>query len=84
MLELIETAWQQGAELVTLEMRINNRAAAALYRKLGFQEVGRRKRYYRDNDEDALLFSLEGLQEAQTQQQLKTQLELLRRHFQQS
>lgn len=84
MLELIETARQQGAELVTLEMRINNRAAAALYRKLGFQEVGRRKRYYRDNDEDALLFSLEGLQEAQTQQQLKTQLELLRRHFQQS
>ncbi|MEZ4726820.1 MAG: ribosomal protein S18-alanine N-acetyltransferase [Caldilineaceae bacterium] len=84
MLELIETAWQQGAELVTLEMRINNRAADALYRKLGFQEVGRRKRYYRDNDEDALLFSLEGLRAAQTQHDLTTQLDLFRSHFRQS
>jgi [ribosomal protein S18]-alanine N-acetyltransferase len=81
MLELIETAWKQGALRVTLEMRIRNHAAAALYHKLGFQEVGRRKRYYRDNDEDALLLTLEGLQDAQTQQHLATQLARLRAHF---
>lgn len=78
MLELIVTAWQQGAHLVTLEMRVSNRAASALYHKLGFQEVGRRKRYYRDNDEDALLLSLTGLQEAETQQQLRLRLASLR------
>ena len=78
MLELIVTAWQQGAHLVTLEMRVSNSAASALYHKLGFQEVGRRKRYYRDNGEDALLLSLAGLQEAQTQQQLRLRLESLR------
>ena len=82
MLELIATAWQQGAHLVTLEMRVSNRAASALYHKLGFQEVGRRKRYYRDNNEDALLLSLVDLQEAQTQQQLHLRLERLRAHWQ--
>ena len=82
MLELSATAWKQGAHLVTLEMRVSNTAARALYHKLGFQEVGRRKRYYRDNDEDALLLSLAGLQEAQTQQQLHLRLESLRTQWQ--
>lgn len=82
MLELIATAWQQGAHLVTLEMRVSNSAAGALYQKLGFQEVGRRKRYYRDNDEDALLLSLAGLQEAPTQQQLTARLAALRHQWQ--
>jgi [ribosomal protein S18]-alanine N-acetyltransferase len=80
MLELIATAWQQGAMLVTLEMRASNVAAGALYHKIGFQEVGRRKRYYRDNNEDALLLSLEGLQEASIQQRLTARLAQVRRH----
>jgi ribosomal-protein-alanine N-acetyltransferase len=79
MLELVALAWSQGAQMVTLEMRAGNRAADALYRKLGFQEVGRRKRYYRDNDEDALLFSLEGLQDAITQNGLAVHLAEVRR-----
>lgn len=78
MLELIARAWSQGAHLVTLEMRVSNSAANALYHKLGFQEIGRRKRYYRDNNEDALLLSLDGLQNAQTQQQLRMRLESIR------
>lgn len=78
MLELIATAWKQGVHLVTLEMRVSNTAASALYHKLGFQEVGRRKRYYRDNNEDALLLSLDGLQDKQVQQQLTVQLASLR------
>lgn len=81
MMELIATAWQQGAHLVTLEMRVSNSAASALYHKLGFQEVGRRKRYYRDNGEDALLLSLEGLQEPQTRERLGAHLAVLRTHW---
>jgi hypothetical protein len=33
-----------------------------MYRKFGYEEAGRRRRYYRDNDEDAILMSLNSLQ----------------------
>ncbi|MCE7981636.1 MAG: ribosomal-protein-alanine N-acetyltransferase [Caldilinea sp. CFX5] len=82
MLELATLAQSQGATVVTLEMRASNTAAHALYRKLGFQAVGRRKRYYRDTDEDALLFTLAGLQEATIQNRLAARLEQLRRRWQ--
>ena len=38
--------------------------AQSIYRKLGFVDVGFRKRYYADNNEDALLMALEKLPEA--------------------
>ena len=41
--------------MITLEVRRSNLAAQALYRKAGFQDVGYRKRYYEDNQEDALI-----------------------------
>ena len=47
----------EGASLCTLEVRIGNVRAQALYRKLGFEVTGRRKRYYQDNGEDALLLA---------------------------
>ena len=43
---------------MTLEVRKFNVAAQTLYRQLGFQTVGRRRRYYRDTGEDALLMTL--------------------------
>lgn len=46
-----------GAEVCTLEVRVGNTRAQALYRKLGFEVTGRRKRYYQDNGEDALLMA---------------------------
>ncbi len=46
-----------GAVEATLEVRASNTAALNLYHKHGFEEVGRRKNYYRDNDEDALLMT---------------------------
>jgi [ribosomal protein S18]-alanine N-acetyltransferase len=58
LLEMINQARSQRVEQVTLEVRIGNQAARALYAKLGFAEVGLRKRYYRDNQEDALLLTL--------------------------
>lgn len=40
---------------ITLEVRVSNEVAQNLYRKFGFEGVGRRKGYYTDNGEDALI-----------------------------
>ena len=60
---LIQLAADSGMIWMTLEVRISNAAAQGLYRKLGFVDVGWRKRYYEDNGEDALLMGLEHLPE---------------------
>jgi ribosomal-protein-alanine N-acetyltransferase len=52
---------QQGAHLATLEVRANNLIAQALYRRFRFEILGRRPRYYRDNNEDALIMTVDGL-----------------------
>jgi ribosomal-protein-alanine N-acetyltransferase len=38
-------------------VRVSNLAAQALYAKYGFEQVGRRKAYYNDNQEDALILT---------------------------
>lgn len=58
-LALIEEAIALSANLITLEVRVSNLAAQNLYRKYGLEVVGRRPRYYRDNNEDALVMSVE-------------------------
>ena len=52
-----------GAELAWLEVRPSNLAALALYESFGFREVGRRRRYYEDSQEDALLLTLDWSEE---------------------
>ena len=44
---------------LTLEVRDSNVSARALYEKLGFSEIGRRKNYYRNPKEDALILRKE-------------------------
>lgn len=44
---------------LTLEVRASNEAAIGLYKKLGFEEVGRRKGYYTEPKEDAVLMTVE-------------------------
>jgi ribosomal-protein-alanine N-acetyltransferase len=39
----------------TLEVRVSNHSAIALYEQYAFRSVGRRRRYYSDNGEDALI-----------------------------
>lgn len=63
LLALLQEAVNRGAREATLEVRVSNRVAQGLYRKLGFQVVGHRKRYYSDNGEDALIMTLPGLLE---------------------
>jgi ribosomal-protein-alanine N-acetyltransferase len=47
----------QGARY-TLEVRVSNRVAIAMYERLGFRSAGRRRSYYHDNGEDALIMWL--------------------------
>ena len=52
---MFDEALTRGANWLTLEVRVTNAAAQALYRKYGFSTHGTRKRYYSDNNEDALI-----------------------------
>ena len=51
---------EAGDELpFTLEVRVSNRDAIAMYERLGFRSAGVRPRYYQDNGEDALIMWLD-------------------------
>ena len=51
----------EGAQSSFLEVRASNSAAQEMYRKFGYKESGRRRHYYKDNDEDAILMRLDSL-----------------------
>jgi ribosomal-protein-alanine N-acetyltransferase len=59
MKHLLNIARQHKAEMAFLEVRPSNKEALALYESLGFNEVGRRRRYYpaKKGREDALLLA---------------------------
>ncbi|MBU7584702.1 MAG: ribosomal protein S18-alanine N-acetyltransferase [Nostoc sp. TH1S01] len=59
---LLKTACDRGLERATLEVRVSNVAAISLYEKFGFKIAGQRRRYYKDNGEDALILWLSELQ----------------------
>ena len=52
---LVEELRKRGSRCLTLEVRASNENAISVYQKLQFQEVGRRKNYYRNPKEDALI-----------------------------
>ena len=56
---LVEELRKRGSHCLTLEVRAYNEMAISVYRKLDFQEVGRRKNYYRNPREDALILRKE-------------------------
>jgi len=52
---VLREARDQGCRVARLEVRPSNTAALALYRRHGFSEIGRRKEYYRQDGEDAVV-----------------------------
>jgi [ribosomal protein S18]-alanine N-acetyltransferase len=56
--EALEQTRAQGAHVAWLEVRPSNTAARVLYESFGFKEVGRRRGYYDDTKEDAILLAL--------------------------
>jgi ribosomal-protein-alanine N-acetyltransferase len=56
--EMIQRAQNEAASAILLEVRESNLSARRLYEKHGFREVGRRRAYYRDPAEDAILYAL--------------------------
>ena len=61
LVQVIDMAAQLHADVVTLEARISNKQAQALYEKYGFQKVGVRRAYYTDNGEDAVIMTTDSL-----------------------
>jgi [ribosomal protein S18]-alanine N-acetyltransferase len=59
---LIERLFEQAGPSAryTLEVRVSNLPAIAMYERFGFRSAGRRRRYYHDNGEDALIMWLAG------------------------
>ena len=57
--KLVENLKRMGSHCLTLEVRASNAPAIALYEKLEFSEIGRRKKYYRNPREDALILRKE-------------------------
>jgi N6-L-threonylcarbamoyladenine synthase len=53
--QLFETSFEKGVSHLILEVRKSNEEARRLYERFGFEEVGIRRRYYEDNNEDAIL-----------------------------
>jgi len=54
---LIANARKSRLKLLTLEVRISNDIARKLYETSGFEVVGQRRRYYADNNEDAIIMT---------------------------
>ncbi len=52
---IIDDCYKEKIKYITLEVRVSNTAAINLYSKYGFTSFGTRKKYYQNNNEDALI-----------------------------
>ena len=59
--KIIDDCYSAEVKYLTLEVRVSNQAAIALYTKYGFNSLGTRKGYYQDNNEDALIMWTENI-----------------------
>jgi [ribosomal protein S18]-alanine N-acetyltransferase len=67
---LMQAAIQRDLARATLEVKVTNIAAIGLYEKFGFEVAGRRKKYYADTGEDALILWKGRIQEQAYRSQL--------------
>lgn len=59
--KLIDTGYEKNVKWFTLEVRASNIAAQNMYYKYNFKSLGLRKKYYQDNEEDALVMWTENI-----------------------
>lgn len=64
LMKLARSAIERGAEDLTLEVRVSNTGAQALYQQFGFAPAGIRKNYYAEVHEDAIVMWAHGIQTA--------------------
>jgi [ribosomal protein S18]-alanine N-acetyltransferase len=62
---LVRAAVARGARNLTLEVRLSNGPAQAMYRRFGFEVEGVRKNYYAESNEDALIMWARGVDTAE-------------------
>ncbi len=60
-LSAINECYKEKIKYITLEVRVSNEKAIHLYEKFGFKSLGLRKKYYQDNNEDALIMWSENI-----------------------
>jgi ribosomal-protein-alanine N-acetyltransferase len=77
LISTIDLALSRQAEVMTLEVRLSNRAARELYQKYGFTKRGIRRGYYTDNREDAVIMTTDTL----TSVLFQSQFQLLKRAY---
>ena len=77
LISTIDLALSRQAEVMTLEVRLSNRAAQELYQKYGFTKRGIRRGYYTDNREDAVIMTTDTL----TSVLFQSQFQLLKRAY---
>ncbi len=68
---LVDEAIRRRVNWVTLEVRVSNVEAQALYAKYGFNVQGRRTRYYSDNNEDAFIMWSQSLKDTEYLRQIE-------------
>lgn len=69
--KMIDVGYAKNTKWFTLEVRAGNIAAQNLYYKYGFKSLGLRKKYYQDNDEDALIMWTENIWDTKFTSMLK-------------
>jgi ribosomal-protein-alanine N-acetyltransferase len=72
---LVQAAYDMGAKWVTLEVRTTNDHAMQLYEGFGFKVIGRRKGYYTDNGEDAIVMWSDSIHSPRLRRAYETNLE---------
>lgn len=71
LIAMVDEAIARGANWLTLEVRVSNVSAQSLYRKYGFTVHGSRRRYYSDNNEDALIMWSPSLHEPEFRERVE-------------
>src|SRR5581483_9922314 len=72
---LVQAAYDLGAKWITLEVRTSNENAMRMYEGFGFKVIGRRRGYYTDNGEDAIVMWSDSIHSPRFRRAYETNLE---------